>query len=312
MDGRPLPLLARPLVAGVDLAEWLRTHRDDVARALDRVGAILFRGFAVAGAEGLEAATAALSPELLEDYVYASTPRSREAGRVFTSTEYPAQETIPQHNELSYARSWPLKLWFHCVRPAAEGGETPLSDSRRVLDRIDPAVREEFAARGVRYVRNYGHGVDLPWSQVFGTADRAGVERFCVENGIEWEWGTGDRLRTWQTCQGVGSHPRTREEVWFNQATLFHPSSLPPAVREALVAAVGEGHLPRTAQYGDGAPIGEAELAHVRAAYDAETLAFTWQAGDLLLVDNMLVAHGRRPFTGERKVLVTMAEPWPR
>jgi hypothetical protein len=46
-------------------------------------------------------------------------------------------------------------------------------------------------------------------------------------------------------------------------------------------------------------------------AYHAETVSFPWQQGDLLMPrhDNMLVAHGRAPYTGRREVLVGMAEP---
>jgi alpha-ketoglutarate-dependent taurine dioxygenase len=31
-----------------------------------------------------------------------------------------------------------------------------------------------------------------------------------------------------------------------------------------------------------------------------------WNTGDLLVIDNVLVGHGRRPFTGSRRVLVAM------
>jgi alpha-ketoglutarate-dependent taurine dioxygenase len=50
-------------------------------------------------------------------------------------------------------------------------------------------------------------------------------------------------------------------------------------------------------------------VEQIRQAYRQETVAFPWQKGDLLMLDNMLVAHGRNPFSGERKVIVSMAEP---
>jgi alpha-ketoglutarate-dependent taurine dioxygenase len=42
--------------------------------------------------------------------------------------------------------------------------------------------------------------------------------------------------------------------------------------------------------------------------YREAAVCFAWQKGDLLMVDNMLVAHGRAPFTGPRRILVAMAE----
>ena len=47
----------------------------------------------------------------------------------------------------------------------------------------------------------------------------------------------------------------------------------------------------------------------VRAVWAEETVSFPWAEGDVLMLDNMLVAHARRPFEGPRKVVVAMAEP---
>ncbi len=213
------------------------------------------------------------------------------------------------HNEMSYSRSWPMRIWFLCAQAAPEGGETPIADSRRVFERIRPEVRERFARLGVLYVRNYGGGLDLAWQDVFQTDDRAAVESFCRENGIEIQWREGDRLRTRQVCQAVAAHPVTGAPLWFNQAHLFHVSSLAPAIREHLLAAVSPEDLPRNTFYGDGSPIEDETLDHIREVYERERVLFPWQDGDILLLDNMLTAHGRAPFSGPRKVLVGMAEP---
>ncbi len=111
-------------------------------------------------------------------------------------------------------------------------------------------------------------------------------------------------------CQAVATHPQTGERVWFNQAHLFHVSTLPPDIRQALVSVLGEENLPRQAYYGDGSPIAAADLDAIRAAYWQETVVFPWQQGDILLLDNMLTAHGRRPFAGSRQVVVGIAEPF--
>ena len=62
----------------------------------------------------------------------------------------------------------------------------------------------------------------------------------------------------------------------------------------------------RNAYLGDGTRIDDADLAAIRAAYDAELLKFPWQPGDLLMVDNLAMAHGRSSFAGPRKLLVAM------
>jgi alpha-ketoglutarate-dependent taurine dioxygenase len=304
----PLPLVIEPAVDGVSLSEWANSNRELVDHKLLRSGAILFRGFSLFTVEAFEELMKILTGELLE-YSYRSTPRTQVSGRIYTSTEYPAHQTIPLHNEMSYTRQWPMRLGFFCVEPAEEGGATPIADSRHVFDSIDPAIRERFSREQVRYVRNYGDALDLPWQDVFQTEDRTEVEQFCREAGIEFEWKGDDELRTSQVCQAVAKHPRTGESVWFNQAHLFHVSSLQSEIRESLMAAT-EDDPPRNAYYGDGTVIADNDLDQIRAAYDGAAVSFAWQKGDVLLVDNMLVAHGRAPYRGPRKIVVGMGQPY--
>lgn len=307
-EGQTLPLVARPTVPGVDLIDWVAKEKALINEKLLVHGGILFRGFTLASTADFEKLVDALSSGSLLHYTYRSTPRTNVEGKIYTSTEYPHDQHIPLHNEMAYSRSWPLKIWFYSVTAAPVGGETPFADSRRVCAGIDPEVRQRFADKGVMYVRNYGGGLDLPWQEVFNTDDAKEVEAYCAESGIELEWRDGDRLRTRQVCAGVRNHPVTGDPVWFNQAHLFHVSSLLPEIRDSLLEAVGEDELPRNAYYGDGSPISDEDLAEVRRVLAEEEVAFPWEQGDLVLLDNMLAAHARRPFEGPRKVLVGMAE----
>ena len=304
-SARPLPLLiqAQPEQTIHDIDD--DTRRTSV-HALGLTGGVLFRGFKLASPLDFRKFAASFG-QPLASYEFGSTPRSKVFAGVYTSTEYPAHQHIPLHNEQSYTRAWPSRIWFHCVKPGETGGETPIADSRQVYQHMPEALREAFAARELLYVRNYGGALDLPWQRVFNTDDRAEVERYCASQAIEWEWKNDGELRTRQRCQSVLQHPDTGEWVWFNQAHLFHVSALDPATRSSLLAAVGEANLPRNVYFGDGSPIADEVLDTVRGVYRDVTVAFAWQAGDVLMLDNRLVAHGRRPFAGDRKVIVAMA-----
>jgi len=301
-----LPVVIEPALE-THAADWAISNRDFINSHLSREGAILFRGFGVRAVAEFEQFMGAVSGELLE-YAYGSTPRSQVSGRVYTSTEYPADQDIPLHNELSYSRNWPMKIFFFCVTVAEQGGETPIADSRRVFNRISPAIRKTFINKKVMYVRNYGEGLDLHWHQVFQTTSRSEVEEYCCRNGIEFEWKGKDRLRTTQLCQAVASHPVTGEMVWFNQAHLFHISSLSEVVRQSFLEEFSEQDLPRNAYHADGSPIDVSMLDEIRHVYDEEAVRFPWKDGDILLLDNMLTAHGRARFSGPRKVLVGMSQ----
>ena len=308
-EGTVMPLVVQPSAQAKTWQKWLPTLQELARTRLPEVGALLLRGFDVLGEQPFQQLARAFGHELLS-YEFGSTPRKAVEQGVYTSTEYPAHQVIPLHNEQSYTLAWPLKIWFHCVQPSAEGGETPIADSRLVYQKLDPALRERFAERRLMYVRNYGNGLDLPWEQAFNTDDRAEVERFCLANRIDFEWKADGELRTRQVCQAVARHPHTGDMVWFNQAHLFHVSNLAPAVREGLLAVVEDPlDLPRNVYYGDGSPLEDHALTHIREVLDDCTVRFPWQQGDVLMLDNMLVAHGRASFKGSRKVIVAMAEP---
>lgn len=303
-----LPALAEPAGLGVDLAAWAASSRQRIEEKLHRHGGILFRGFGLSEPEHLEAFIRAVSGESLE-YRERSSPRHAVKGNIYTSTDYPASQPIFLHNENSYQQEWPLKIFFFCRQAPGQGGETPIADVRKVLARIPPEIRDRFASRGWMYVRNFGDGFGLSWQTVFQSTDKEAIGRHCRDKGIEVEWKDGDRLRTRAVRSALARHPGTGELVWFNHATFFHVSTLEPAVRDSLLSELGEGELPANTYYGDGSPIEPEVLDQLRAAYHAETVSFPWQQGDLLMLDNMLVAHGRAPYAGARQILVGMAEP---
>ncbi|CAD5274545.1 MULTISPECIES: TauD/TfdA family dioxygenase [Halomonadaceae] len=300
-----LPIMISPAYPGQPLLEAFGDLRADIESLVTRVGGVLLRGFDVPSVDDFQQFAAAFGHPLLS-YEFASTPRSAVSSGIYTSTEYPAHQHIPLHNEQAYTREWPMKIWFHCVTASPEGGETPIADSRAIYRRMPAEIRERFAP-GILYVRNYGD-FDMPWQKVFNTEDRAEVEAFCQRAGIRCEWKPDGDLRTTQLCQSIETHPVTGEQVWFNQGHLFHVSNLQPEVRESLEELLDPEDMPRNVFFADGSPIDDAIFDEIRGVLADETVMFPWQAGDVLMLDNMLVAHARTPFKGPRKVVVAMAE----
>lgn len=306
--GHTLPLVIEPRDEKLDIVTWAGSCRDYIETQLLKYGGILFRNFDISSADRFEEFAKAISRELLE-YRERSSPRSRVSGNVYTSTDYPASQSIFLHNENSYQQRFNMKVFFYCAQPSREGGETPIADCRKVFERISPAVRERFISRQWMYVRNYGEGFGLPWQTVFQTTDRAAVEEHCRQHEIQFEWKDNNRLRTRAVLSAVSRHPKTGEAVWFNHATFFHVTSLEPWLRDAMLAEFESAdELPTNTFYGDGSPIEPEVLDELREAYRREKIAFPWQKGDVLLLDNMLAAHGREPYAGERKILVGLAE----
>jgi amino acid adenylation domain-containing protein len=305
-EGRGLPLLVEPAREDVDLAEWAAGHRERIGAWLREHGGVLFRGFDVPDVPEFEGVAEAVCPGLYAEY--GDLPRADGGSKVYTSTPYPPDKTILFHNESSHLQSWPRKQFFYCSIPAAEGGETPLVDCRTLHRRLPPDLVARFSEKGLLYVRNFVPSLDVSWQDFFGTGDRAEVEARCRRAGIDLEWRDDGGLRTRRRAQAVAVHPETGERIFFNQIALHHPSCLDPETRGSLEAVLGEGELPRDVRYGDGSPIDDGTVREVLDACWRESTAFRWQAGDLVLVDNMLVAHARNPYRGPRKLSVAMGE----
>ncbi|MGI5163183.1 TauD/TfdA family dioxygenase [Spirillospora sp. CA-253888] len=285
-----------------DPVAWARRYADALRGEVRDHGLVLLRGLPVE-IEAFDAVVAAIGGTALE-YTERSTPRSRVSGNIYTSTEYPPDQEIPLHNESSYADAWPETVFFFCQTAPATGGATPVADSRAVHRLIPGPVRDGLAS-GVRYTRTFRDGMGLGWREAFQTSDRRRVEDHCRAHGQEFAW-DGDVLRTAHVRPAVQRDPRTGADLWFNQAHLFHVSALDPEIREALRTVYAEEDLPRNAYRADGSPIPDGDLDRVRAAYAEAALALPWEPGTIMIVNNLLMAHGRRPYTGDRRILVAM------
>lgn len=283
-------------------------HRlGDLTEVLSRDMALVFRGFRITAGD-LDAAMDLLLGRRLA-YVHGNSPRTKVGQNLYTSTEYPAEYTISLHNELSYAHRWPARLLFFCEQAAETGGATPVVDGALWLASLDAEVRERFAG-GVRYTQclHGGKGFGKSWQDTFETDSRADVEAFLDSTDARHEWTRHGALRVSQVRPSTARHSVTGAEVWFNQADQWHAAGLGDETAAALYTIMPEKDLPQSVTFADGSPIPAEYVTHVRDRGLQAAVDVSWETGDLLLIDNMLVAHGRRPFTGRRRVLVAMSD----
>lgn len=291
-----------------DACEWLGAHRAALRGVLDTHGAVVLTGLPVRSPGDFAQVRDCLITQRAS-YREKATPRSNFGDDVYSSTDFPAAQSIRPHNENSYTLTFPTLLMFCCLTAPDEGGATPVTDVRQVLRDIPAALSGEFRGRGWALVRNYAEEFGLPWTTAFGTEDRAEVDAYCAANLIANEWMDDGTLRTTQRRSAVITDPRTGDEVWFNHLVFWSEWSLLPMMREVMVSEFGSDGLPFSTMFGDGEPVSEPDIKTIDEAYRAATVRRSWAPGDVMLVDNFLTAHGREAFAGERRVLVAMGEP---
>ncbi|HVU03046.1 MAG TPA: TauD/TfdA family dioxygenase [Polyangiaceae bacterium] len=322
LPGGPLPLVLAPRRAmsrGAFL-EALGGYGNELRDRMLRHGGLLFRGFPLESAKDFADAVSALATGPAVQYIGGDSPRTKIEGPVYTSTEAPRGVKIPLHNELSFVRDYPKNIFFYCDVAPKEHGETILGDARRVYREMDPAVRDRFVEKRIRYVSCYfGESLlmDLvnalqpshkSWKAVFETEDRAEVERLCREHDFTFEW-HGDWIRISQTRPATLEHPVTGETVWFSQPHLydFNPRLLGGWrwVGAKLFYARRHTRL-HEVFHADGSKVRREDLYHLMDVLDRATVAFPWERGDFLVLDNVLTMHGRATFSSPRRILAAM------
>ncbi|MFE4627081.1 TauD/TfdA family dioxygenase [Streptomyces mirabilis] len=303
--GRP-PLLRAEVTGGA--AGWAAAHRDALRAVVAEHGCVLVRGLGLRDAAETGAVFSKLATGLMtEKEVFA--PRRTYSDGVYSSTKWPPNQPMCMHHELSYTLEFPSLMMFACLSAPTDGGATAVADAPTVLDALPAELTERFEREGWLLTRSYNDEIGASVAEAFGTEDRAAVESYCRANEIAFEWQPDGGLRTRQRRSAVVRHPVTGRRCWFNQIAFLNEWTMAPEVREYLMDVYGADGLPFNTRFGNGDPIGEDVVDLLNSVYEAHTAREPWQAGDLMLVDNIRTAHSREPFEGPREVLVALADP---
>jgi hypothetical protein len=315
-SGSPLDCVTEPghpaglTIAATDVddaCQWITANRGPIRDALHQHGSLYAHGLPVSTVDDFAKVRDAVVGERAS-YKEQATPRSHYADDVYSSTDLPPAQVIRPHNENSYTLGFPGVLVFGCLIAPETGGATPVTDVRSVLANLPAPLVSRFREVGWGLVRNYVDHLGLSWSTAFGTESKDIVAKYCDENLIAHEWCADGHLRTVQRRSAIISHPLTADEVWFNHVVFWNEWSLDPDVREVFIEDLGADNLPFGTVYGDGQPISQADIELIDAAYRQATVRETWKPGDVLIVDNILAAHGRESFRGDRKIVVGMGD----
>lgn len=287
------------------LSAHLEEKRAKVDLLLQQAGTVLFRGFDVASPEDFDAAVEAYGEE---NFAYkeslSNAVRINLTPRVFTANEAPPETSIYLHHEMAQTPIYPSKLFFYCQIAANKGGATPLCRSDILLEKLseeEPELVDAFTEKGVRYTstmpaeNDAGSGQGRSWRSTLNADGKQAAEARLQALDYAWEWLEDDSLRVTTPVLGAVRVLDNGRRVFFNQ----------------LIAAFrgwsdSRNDASKSIRFGDGVPITPEDMASAIRLADALSYDLNWQSGDVALVDNFIVMHGRRPFDGKRRVLASL------
>ncbi|MEL7198842.1 MAG: TauD/TfdA family dioxygenase [Pseudomonadota bacterium] len=294
------------LIAGSgSLAQYLAANKAAVTGVLAQAGAVLFRGFDVPDALAFDAAIEAYGePSFTYEDSLSNAVRTNITSRVFTANEAPPETEIFLHHEMAQTPIYPSALFFYCEIAPDEGGATPLCRSDWVLERLAaeaPRFIDRLVNEGVRYTNvmpgddDAGSGQGRSWKSTLNSAARGEAEARLRQLGYSWEWQSDGSLRAKTPALPAIRDLGDGRRSFFNQ----------------LIAAYrgwsdSRNDPNKAITFGEGAGITAEDMAPAIAIGDGLTYDLQWQAGDVALVDNFSVMHGRRPFKGKRRVLASL------
>lgn len=298
---------------------WMDGQYEEIERALLTFGAIVWRGFPVSETEDFCRLFDRFD-DFEQGYVGGTSDRKPVKGRAMEATRTAPDIYIQLHQEMSYMPASPRALAFWCKQPAETGGETVICDMRGVLEELPGPVRRKMVNHGASYVRNmideasadwraeprYQHP---SWQYRFESEDRDEISAQLAERGAEFEWHEDGSVSFWTTRPGTIVHPETGDLLFFNQMNSQVQNRWTAGEERAALmdAAYGDTvRRPYSVRWGNGDPLLDEEFLAMREVFERRKVAFAWQAGDVMLVENRLTGHGRHPYTGERDVQVML------
>ncbi|MDF3821129.1 TauD/TfdA family dioxygenase [Leptospira sp. 96542] len=335
-----LPVVYEPNLSEVnndDLISWFEKNQKEWRRDLETYGAILLRGFPLETANDFQTLLFATKEKLGEFYL-GTSPRDQVVKHVFTASELPPHYPIMQHAEMSFLDNPPKLLFFFAETVSSFGGETPLTDLRQIYKELNPNIISKIKKFGIRYRRKYDGPSNTArfsmwktkrWDEMFGTTDLIEVNKISKKNRFDLEWFGKDSLIINNHQSGFRNHLKTGVTAWHNHVQTFHVDSAvfevwnifkkQKTLRSLGVALLltaltfikkfsGSKNFDVHVTYGNGDEFTKNEIKEISDLFWKHMIANPWQKGDLLIIDNYSVSHGRLPFSGDRRILVSWSE----
>lgn len=290
-----------------DATAYIAEHRDELLELATTHGALFFRDFPFASVDAFDAMIQALDlPNFPYKKSLSNAVRVNRTERVFSANEAPPEVDIFYHHEMAQTPLFPEWIMFYCEIAAETGGATPICRSDVLYEKLKDACPEFIEAcetKGLKYSNvmpsddDAKSGMGRSWKSTLGVETVEAAEARLSELNYSWVWQDDGSLRVTSPPLPAVMEVEPGRKTFFNQ----------------LIAAFSgwkdaRNDPSKAIRHGDDSPLDKDAVQKAIEIADEITFDVPWQPGDAVIIDNRIVMHARRTFTGTRKVVASLAK----
>lgn len=265
-------------ITSVDNANILKLDLESIINLFKSYGVLLFRGFAT-NTEIFKEFSNLLSTDFI-DYAGGAFARRVINGDKTLLSVNDYQFEIKLHGEMYYQKTIPLMVWFFCAHPASEAGETTVCDGRQFFNEVSSSTKKLFSQKKLKFTISMSKE---DWQRKYQTEDLSKLEEICRNNYTHLKVNADKSIIIEYICPAIIPSSCGKYQVFIN--SLLPTKQLNPKILN----------------FDDDSEIPDDVIAELNEVAERITTNIVWQKGDILMIDNTRVLHGRRAFADEKR-----------
>ncbi|MEH2242193.1 TauD/TfdA family dioxygenase [Nostoc sp.] len=196
---------------------------------------------------------------------------------------------IKLHGEMYYQQTIPLMLWFFCANPPLEDGETTVCDGRQFFHEISSSTKELFNKKKLKFTVSISKE---EWQKKYQTDNLNTLEEICQNNNTHLTVNDDKSILIEYICPAIIHSRCGKHQVFIN--------SLLPTKQ----------FISKILKFEDNSEIPDEVVSELNEIAEKITTEISWQKGDILMIDNTRILHGRRAFADDqRDIYIRLCSP---
>ncbi|NES02875.1 MAG: TauD/TfdA family dioxygenase [Okeania sp. SIO2F4] len=256
----------------------LEIDKEEIINLFKSYGFLLFRGF-----ETNVNTFAEFSNSLSKDFMdYTGGVINRriinEDGTILTVNDF--KDEMELHGEMYYINKPPQIVWFFCANPPLKDGETTVCDGQQFFHELSSSTKDLLSRKKLKISGNFKKEY---WQKKYKTNDVNVVKEICNSQGKEVQVNEDESIYFKFICSAIHNSRTEQDDVFINSLLRLKKVN------------------PKSVCFDDDSEITDEIMSELNEIAEKITIEINWQKGDILMIDNTRIMHGRRAFSDDRR-----------